>query len=287
MEVGGVYNSSLRPWACIAERLLSLLPPVQPGNCKYSDLKYGVENNGVKVTYPDASVCEAPSVKLPQDPNLVNIGLGLNPGLSFGSAVYGKEAGKTYKAAQFHIHSSSEHTIDGQFFEAELHIVHLQESMTGVTLIDDLLVGTGLDGSRGASVVGFMIKSDATATNAMFENLLYGFETAGCGVLSGNVNGASADAFNPYNFLASDTCIYNYDGGLTTPTCDEIVEWNLASKPISVTPNQMSRLLALINGCPQSIAFNGSTSRPTQPLNGRKINKICAHRRRNLRTAEN
>jgi carbonic anhydrase len=239
------------------------------------------------VTYPDASVCEAPSVTLPNDPNLVTLGLGLNPGVQLGSAVYGKEAGKTYKAAQFHIHSKSEHTINGQVFEAELHIVHLQESMTGVTLIDDLLVGTGIDGSRGASVVGFMIKSNASVPNAMFENLLYGFETAGCGVLSGNVNGASSAAFNPYNFLAPDTCIYNYDGSLTTPTCDEIVEWNLASKPISVTFSQMNRLLALINGCPQSISFNGSTSRPTQPLNGRKINKICADRRRNLRTPAN
>ena len=125
----------------------------KPGNCKYSDLKYGVEDNGVKVKYPDSSVCTAPSITLPNDPNLVTVGLGLDPSVELGDAVFGLEAGKTYNALQFHIHSSSEHTIDGETFEAEMHIVHTQPALTGITVVDDIVVGTGIDGSRGVSTV--------------------------------------------------------------------------------------------------------------------------------------
>ena len=113
-------------------------------------MKYGVEDNGVKVTF-DATVCTPPSVTLPNDPNLLNLGLGLNPQLTLGKPVFGPEAGKTYNALQFHIHSSSEHTINGQKFEAEMHIVHSQAGLTGIQLVDDILVGAGLDGSRGVS----------------------------------------------------------------------------------------------------------------------------------------
>lgn len=261
-----------------------------PGTCGYDDLKYGVEDNGVKITF-DATKCTPPSVTLPNDPNLLTVGLGLNPEVALGEEVFGLEAGKTYEAAQFHIHSSSEHTIDGQTFEAEMHIVHLQSGLTGIDFIDEmdlgsqLGLGAGLDGSRGASVVGFMIQSSGSTPNSMFENLLKGWEAVGCGITSANVDGniVSTGEFNPYEFLDSESCIMNYDGGLTTPTCDEIVEWNLATTPITISHQQMRRLLALINDCPESVSFADSTSRPIQPLNGRTINQICPADRRNLR----
>jgi carbonic anhydrase len=41
------------------------------------------------------------------------------------SSVYG--ANTQYNAAQFHFHSGSEHTIDGQRFDFEMHTVHLAE----------------------------------------------------------------------------------------------------------------------------------------------------------------
>jgi carbonic anhydrase len=258
-----------------------------PGTCKFSDLKWSVEDNGVKAKF-DTDKCTPPSVTIPDDPDILTIGLGLLPSISVGEEVFGKEAGKTYYADQFHIHSKSEHSINGQFFEAEMHIVHLQGQLTNIKIVDDLVVGLGLDGSRGASVVGSMINSQATTDNPVFENLLRGFERAGCGVKEAKLDASeftSSSLFDVYGLFNPTTCYMNYDGGLTTPTCDEIVEWNLATTPFSISPNQMQRLLALINDCPGSISFDGSTSRPIKPLNGRKINQICpANRRRNLRS---
>lgn len=86
-------------------------------------------DNGVKITFDD-TVCDPPSFTIPDDPDLLTIGLGLGgPSISLGEEVFGPEAGKKYNALQFHIHSSSEHTIDGETFDAELHIVHMQDGV--------------------------------------------------------------------------------------------------------------------------------------------------------------
>jgi hypothetical protein len=76
---------------------------------------------------------------------------------------------------------------------------------------------------------------------------------------------------------------YHYDGGLTTPPCSEVVWWNLADKPVSITPSQYSQLLhhileyTKIATCEHgtSAGTAGSTGRPTQPLNGHYVEKIC------------
>ena len=46
--------------------------------------------------------------------------------LDDGALVFWNEEGemKLFKVLQFHVHSPSEHTIDGQYFDLELHIVH-------------------------------------------------------------------------------------------------------------------------------------------------------------------
>jgi carbonic anhydrase len=66
---------------------------------------------------------------------------------------------------QFHIHTSSEHTIDGQFFGAELHTVH------------------GEIGGDRFTVVGMMIQSGAAEANPIFEDLLNGWQ----GVMENNM----------------------------------------------------------------------------------------------------
>ena len=66
----------------------------------------------------------------------------------------------TYTAAQFHIHTSSEHTIDGKFFGAEMHIVHFNDEGTL------------------AAVLGTMIDPAAAAGNEGFNPALWGCMSA-------------------------------------------------------------------------------------------------------------
>ena len=87
---------------------------------------------------------------------------------------------------------------------------------------------------------------------------------------------------------------YTYKGGLTTPPCSEIVNWNLLDTPFEISADQMTRLLNLID-CYQNadtcgyetvaskldseqsagLLTQSSTSRPPQPLQGRTITHRC------------
>jgi carbonic anhydrase len=217
-------------------------------------LKYELTNTGIKASYPGTQQCQHPSVEI--------------PGLS----------GK-YRALQFHIHTSSEHTFDGEFFGAELHTVHQE-----------------IDGDRYA-VVGMMIQPSADAENELFQELLdswaavMGYNEEECAFTHGgerklvtserNLEGASL--FSPYMLVPEGATYYHYDGGLTTPPCSEVVWWNLADKPVLVTPAQYNQLVEQvldytdIATCTPGTNAGpaGSTSRPVQPLNGRSVERIC------------
>jgi carbonic anhydrase len=184
---------------------------------------------------------------------------------------------------QFHVHTSSEHTIDGSLFGAELHVVH-----------------KATDANRFA-VVGFVIDPSSAEDDPLFDDLLAGWSNVAamtdeaCGRNPTPASMANAftnrrsqrfragfNTFNVYDFVEG-AMFYHYDGGLTTPPCSEVVWWNLASVPVKISVSQYQLLAFLTinyrsaNSCrPASIASpSGSTSRPVQPLFGRKVEKIC------------
>jgi len=223
------------------------------GDCRYDNMQYSLTNTGVKASFPsDEDACDRPTVNIP--------------------GIKG-----TFEALQFHIHTSSEHTIDGEFFGAELHTVHKD-----------------LAGDRFA-VVGTLIQPSAAKSNMFFEELLLGWEYMSdnnnvmCGqppaakTHRGLGNGKNELIFSPYNMLADDVAFYHYDGGLTTPPCSEVVWWNLADKPLPISANQYMRLVDLVTGFldPTTCKLGsnagpaGSTSRPVQPIYGRTVERVC------------
>ena len=61
---------------------------------------------------------------------------------------------------------------------------------------------------------------------------------------------------------------YSYEGSLTTPGCDEVVQWVLYSNPLSISSRQLAVFRTILdhNGNPLLQNF-----RPVQPLNGRTV----------------
>jgi len=69
--------------------------------------------------------------------------------------------------------------------------------------------------------------------------------------------------------LPSDTSnFYRYKGGLTTPTCNEIVTWTVFREPIPVSAAQLTTLRTLLDKDGQPIQDN---FRDPQPINQRTI----------------
>ena len=126
-----------------------------------------------------------------------------------------------YVAAQFHLHLASEHTINGLFSSAELHIVHLREGGT-------------LSESNDAAVLGFKIDAGAQTTNELYEYFLCGWENA-AGIsteqcnLYGNPSNGPFDLYELFlNEVADDWSTFTYDGGLTNPPCLEVVQVSIS-----------------------------------------------------------
>jgi hypothetical protein len=96
---------------------------------------------------------------------------------------------------------------------------------------------------------------------------------------------ASDATFNVYNLIPPGSSFYHYDGSLTTPPCSEVVWWEVADTPLSISPAQYERLVRMTttytdpNTCELHTAaspLDGSTNRPiAQDLNGRQVQRIC------------
>jgi carbonic anhydrase len=188
----------------------------------------------------------------------------------------------TFEIKQFHIHVSSEHTLNSKHFGAELHVVHKAREA------DDVF-----------AVLGFFIEPTATVSHPIFDQILRELDEEADEVAN-KCNmphlphwwqslhpGMKSDihrhnqTLNVYDLIPEGASFYNYDGGLTTPPCTEAVVWNLVDRPIQITPAQYTDLVALIvNHIDEHFStiadpLSGSTSRPTQPLNGRRLERFC------------
>jgi len=133
-----------------------------------------------------------------------------------------------YEAEQFHIHTPSEHKImvDGveKLYDAELHIVF--------KVIDSQASEVG---DLTYSVVGILFDSASDTENAFLKEW--------------DLDNVDREEFNfnldlLKNEFKKDGLdeFYFYDGGLTTPTCDEVVNWHVIKKPLAMSKAQLTTL---------------------------------------------
>ena len=143
--------------------------------------------------------------------------------------------GTKYHLLQFHFHAPSEHTVAGELYDIEMHLVHESEDAT-------------------LAVIGVLIKSGNL--NTAFDSFWH---------LMPSVADASEQVpgvvLNAFDLLPNTKRTYRYDGSLTTPPCSEGVRWLVMTTPIEMSQSQIAAFKAIFNG----------NNRPVQPLNGRKL----------------
>jgi len=163
-----------------------------------------------------------------------------------------------YELAQLHFHwgsvssVGSEHTIDRVPFPLEMHLVHLAKT------IDRYKQG-------GLAVAGFVFKI-SSEDNPDIEPIIERIgkikkAPKGTRLKSSFSLGSLIDPSLPGPY-------YSYEGSLTTPGCDEVVEWILYKKPLEISETQLAEFRSILDKKEKPIEFN---FRPVQPLNDRRV----------------
>lgn len=161
-----------------------------------------------------------------------------------------------YVLQQFHFHwgkrtgEGSEHLVSNQQYDAEIHLVHLKESV---------------DPSRNApdtySVVAVFGQADEhLPLGGIWQQLL---------VPKRFKQELHVSNIDYTNLLPWDRDYYYYEGSLTTPPCTEAVQWFVLKHPIKI-PQQFIRMLRQMekNEKGEQLTFN---FRNIQDLNGRQV----------------
>ena len=142
---------------------------------------------------------------------------------------------KTWYLTQFHGHADSEHAVDGDLTTFEWHFVH-----------------QATDGTL--AVVGVMM--DSGDPNANLSALLEHNP--------GHEMEVSCDEELSLSDVPVGGAFYHYDGSLTTPSCDQNVNWFVMDLRGTVSDEQAQEWIT---------EFGGTTNRPVQPLNDRVVTR--------------
>jgi carbonic anhydrase len=141
----------------------------------------------------------------------------------------------SYELVQFHFHSPSEHTVKGEHFAMEMHLVH--RSAEGNLAVAGVFIEEGQH-------------------NPAFDPIWSNLPTT-----KGNESHFQDVIVDLTTLLPTETTTYRYDGSLTTPPCSEGVKWIIATTPIQLSKEQIGAIRKIIHG----------NNRPVQPLHGRPV----------------
>ncbi|XP_077364754.1 carbonic anhydrase 1-like [Festucalex cinctus] len=179
------------------------------------------------------------------------------------SVLTGGPVSGVYRLKQFHFHwgasddRGSEHTVAGNKFPAELHLVHWN------TKYGDFSEAAGK--ADGLAVVGVFLQIGKE--NGNLQKVLDAF-----GAIKTKGKQTAFKGFDPSSLLPARLDYWTYEGSLTTPPLLESVTWIVCRDPIAVSCQQVAQFRSLLfsaDGEPERCMVNNY--RPPQPLKGRQV----------------
>ena len=194
---------------------------------------------------------------------------------SYGASISGGPLSEPYTLDHLTLHwgsrqgQGSEHTLEGMSYEAEIQFVHYKSSYNNFT---EAVADNQTDSL--AIVAVFVAEQSFLGDNylsypeAVAELMIH------AAALSRDEIDTALDMNVTLDQLVSNigdlSGMYHYEGSLTTPECQEIVQWIVMDKPLYVRRWGLLRLLR------KNDDINGDTLednyRPTQDLNARTVN---------------
>ncbi|XP_041349284.1 putative carbonic anhydrase 3 [Gigantopelta aegis] len=154
-----------------------------------------------------------------------------------------------YKALQCHFRwgsddsRGSEHTLNGQRFPMEMHIVCMKRGLPNI--------GAALEIADGLAVLGFFFEFSFSLDS------------------SSSINGFVLGDVLPSNL----TEYYRYYGSLTTPDCNEAVVWTIFRETIKISSEQLMKFRGLLTSHMVGTEYEPLVNnyRPVQDIGDRKV----------------
>lgn len=140
-----------------------------------------------------------------------------------GTTKLGKDS---YPLTQAHLHTPSEHTLNGKRYDAEMHFVNVRTD--GRLAVVGLMIELG----RPNDQIQLMLDNTVNTPNEKTHN-------------------PTSIVFQPKKLLpkgAGSGKFFTYSGSLTTPPCTEGVNWYVYEKPITISAGQLEQLKAFYDG---------------------------------------
>jgi carbonic anhydrase len=145
--------------------------------------------------------------------------------------------GESWELLQFHMHTASEHTVNGTSYPMEAHFVH--KNKAGELAVIGILFETG-------------------QASSFFSPFMSTLPTAEDQTVKTSATYTVKDVF-PANLGH-----YQYDGSLTTPPCSKGVNWIVLRETTTASAAQLAQFKAIMK----------QNNRPVQPLNGRQVKRF-------------
>uniref|UniRef100_G1QHM0 Carbonic anhydrase n=1 Tax=Nomascus leucogenys TaxID=61853 RepID=G1QHM0_NOMLE len=161
---------------------------------------------------------------------------GHSGGLDRGPGISGGGLPARYQATQLHLHWSnflhngSEHSLDGEHFAMEMHIVHEKEKGTSRN------VKEAQDPEDEIAVLAFLVEA-GPQVNEGFRPLVEALSNIPKPEMSTTMAESSLLDLLPKEEKLRH--YFRYLGSLTTPTCDEKVVWTVFQEPIQLHREQI------------------------------------------------
>eukprot|EP00174_Griffithsia_okiensis_P000224 GO255613.1.p1 GENE.GO255613.1~~GO255613.1.p1 ORF type:complete len:188 (-),score=63.96 GO255613.1:155-718(-) len=158
--------------------------------------------------------------------------------------------GEKYYVLNIHMHSPSEHWLNGKQYPLEAHIVHLTPE--GKPLVIATMFET-----YDADAYPVRVYENA--------NMLYGTNPFLKSILNNVAKGKQEFPVHLGSIIDASKGYCSYVGSLTTPPCTEGVTFMMAQKVQMMNPKQAREYLRTAGACVDGNA------RPIQELNGRQV----------------
>jgi carbonic anhydrase len=155
---------------------------------------------------------------------------------------------------QFHFHETSEHSLNNEMFDGEMHFVHKER------------------GGNGLLALGLFLKETKDSAQSGLEDF---FAKLPINQQAGHSGGHAekellpSTRVDPASIVKSGLNYIVYNGSLTTPPCTESVTHMVATEPVEVSTKTLAKLRA----------FHNKTNRKIQILNSDEIRDFRTTRR--------